>query len=339
MSENTTETASGDVVEVPEYGTITLKPLSDSVVEALSELGKKSRVRVMRAIQVLTALTNEHNFNCAQVKRAADDNKDPKAALEQIRISNPGNDADLNKINARIDALHRQLEEQMNKAYGIAEKYVTAAVSTEEAEAKRRDTQKSSKVIRELRKNLETIAEVVNEDVEIEGGIMALIPEADSLRGVKLAGGSDTGEGAAKLRTDKLFLNGEVVDKKFETPQGDKYKSSFSILAMELNKRFSAHKDPANKVSAVELTNAMYDHIGVARGTKQAEIKHNVIDFPFSKTVNYTKNGVVESKEEKMTIRVVFNYEQWLKDNTSEIQSETDNANAIDAEAANAANA
>lgn len=318
MSENTTE----NVVEVPNYGPVTLKPLPEAVEGHLQELGKKARLRVARAIQVLTALTNEHNLNCSTVKRAADDNKDPQSALENIRVSNPHNDPELEKLNKRIEQLMTQVDKAKADAHKISEKYLTAAVSTEEAEVKRKKTQESSKVIRELRKNLETIAQVVDEDIDLEGGIMSLIPDPDSLRGVKLSGGESSGEGTAKLRTDKIYLNGETIEKKFETPQGDKYKTSFSILAAKLNQNFSAHKDPANKVTALDLTNAMYDHLGITRGTKQADIKQNEINFPFTKTVNYTKNGEVTPVEEKMSIRVIFNYDEALKANAEAAKTE-----------------
>lgn len=311
MSENTAEI---ETVELPEYGTIELKPLSEDEISALSEIGAKSRQKVTRAIMVLRSLTNEHNLNCSTVRRAADENKSPEEHLEQIRVQNPQNDPELEKMNKRIEQILKTLDDAKAKAYEIAAKYQTAAVSVEEAEAKREKTKKSSGIIRDLRKNLQTIADVVDEDVELKGGIMSLVPEPDSLRGVKLSGSAD-GEAAAKFRVEGLFLNGEKIEKKFETPQGDKYKTSFSILAAHMSKLFRGHADPANKVSAVDITNAMYDHIGLARGTKQTEIKTNVIEFPFQKVWNATKNDVVTQVTTDMKIRVVFNYDQWLKDN------------------------
>lgn len=310
-----TENGAVESINMEDYGTLTLQPLAESTIEALSDLGKKARVSVARSIQVLMSLTNEHNLNCAKVKQASAVSKDPAEYLETIRKNNPGQDKELDAINKRIEAMEKKLSEEKTKAHEIAAKYQIDTVSIDEAEAARQMTQKSAPIIRKHYSNLETIAQVVDEDVSLEGGIMSLIPKADSLRGVKFGGSESTGE-RTTFRTDKVYLNGEVIVRKTKVPGGgETEKSTLSILAAKLNSDFGALRDPSNKVTVMDLTNAMYDQLGIPRGTKQADIEQNELNFTFTKTVNFMKNGEVIPSDVTSKIRIVFDYDQWLKDN------------------------
>jgi|SRR5690349_15422763 len=299
------------------------------------------------------AVRNQFLEKLGGVAKLIHENNSRVAAIKEAKATDPNNTEHLDavwhrviaeKINDReiIEAERRfqKAEAEREKQLGILReaakaRHIRPPMSDEEIAKTRKLVNESKSVIADARKGAEAFAEMADTMLklvgkEVEGGIITLLPKAESLlntRGRKSS--SSGGEKAYATRLVEAEIDGKSTNKMKKNKDGVMAPwAHFNNVAEELSKQFNSEGFPQNAVTPIEIEKAYYD-------SKDATFRESS-EMPEDHTFTFTKDIAVQvpnSDDTKMEphtkqIRIV----RWTKDtaglNEESAKAEGENANA-----------
>lgn len=264
-------------------------PLVEKLDEALNVILTNNR-RVARVQESKNTDPNNVEYQDSTWRRIAEEQSDPEIVAAEARYQ---------ELNAEIEELLSTLREK-SKAF------MQPALSEEEIQKERKLINEGKATIDSLKLSAGALADFADAMLTasgngIEGGVWSLMPNVESLlntRGRKSAGKSAAGGGYA-TRIGTILVDGVDVGK----GEGADRKYNWPIVAEYLSKRFNGDRFEGNKVSALELEEALYNALGVEWRDKSS-LKD--IDFEFKKDIEVQNTNDDGTKTEPHTVKISF---------------------------------
>lgn len=252
--------------------------------------------KFMEAFELITA----HNDSVAQIQasKAQDPNDTTHLDATWKRIAEGRGNAEIVELEAKYQELVAAEEEIVKQLRALAKPHIKPPLSEEAAKALRNQINQGSDAVNEARKAAAVMAELANQmfdlkGVNIKGGIMSLMPKIESLKNVRGKGAKTGGStGSYMTRVNDVIIDGKSTQK-------DK-KGKFNYAAEYLSALWNASRIAANEVTAEELEEAFFKHLGVPfRSMKFGEIPdESTFDFTrIVKKQNPNDEGTTDAPE------------------------------------------
>lgn len=254
----------------------------------------KVQARMAKKLDDLYALVTRHNsrvLRINQTKATDPNNVDMLDASWANAVNAQTAPADIVEAEAKYQALIEQTEKLLSQLREFAKTQIKPPLSAEEMDREKKAANEEAKLIDDTRESAKAFAEIIDEyldmmDEPIDGGIMSLIPNVESMkntRGRKASGGSSS-EGKYRTRFDSVSIDGTKVSRIVTKRGGEKSEESTLVIAAEiLNRKWNAAHLPQNEVTDEELERAMYDSQNQPfRNTEGMAVE---FDFEFTKDI------------------------------------------------------
>jgi hypothetical protein len=325
--------------------TITIKPKVTSTFGEVLAPVEPEMVRTMITAKLDEALglINSNNALVARIQESK--NTDPENTEYQDatwrRVAAEETDAEIVAAEAEYQALVAQAEELLKVLRAKSREHMQPAMSEEDIVKARKQVNEGKAAIDAAVISATTMAEMADQmltlaGAPIEGGVMTLMPNADSLlntRGRKSKGGGSKDPAGYAARIGSAAIDGVNVEQNG--------KVSWNILAQNLSDRFNAKRFAGNAVTGIELEEAFYKAIGAEWRDKS--------NIPDAKEFEFEKNVEVQNTNDDGTTtipqKVVISFTKWMpaekveetpaNDTTNDAPVNEDDANDAPAENAN----
>lgn len=283
------------------------QPLKDS------GLPEAAIAAVRDALETAFTLTTETNAKIAALNAAKPKGKELPFEREDAiwkREAANGNKeftADASHRLKLIDELEKVEMRLRTKAQ--ADKYKLPEVSDDERSKMKSEVNAAKDTVATARQTAAAMAQMVDAMLEangkgIEGGIISLLPELDSLKGSR--GGRKGSGGSHATRANEITVNGETTNRM----TGDRFKGAFSFAAQFISDKFNANEIPENEVTAHELEESYY----ASRGKGLREDKDDIPashDWEFKREF-FRKDGKGNKVAAPETLKM--HHERWTQD-------------------------
>ena len=244
------------------------------------------------------SLITKNNERIAEVNAAkAQDPTKPGYVdyLDSLWAAKAPQHPEMAEVESKYQTLVAESEKLLAQLREFAKSEVKPPLSEEEAKRVKAAINESTPAIQSARDGFAAMATMVDSYLTtlgkgIEGGLVSLLPQADSLRnprGRKAA----SGEKSYMTRLGFAELNGKSIHRDGKT--------NFRYLADSVSTAFGADKNPENKVTGEELEEAFFAALGKElRSVKSTEIPLRT-EFDFTKEI-----AIGEGKTETKTVKI-----------------------------------
>jgi ElaB/YqjD/DUF883 family membrane-anchored ribosome-binding protein len=246
------------------------------------------------------SLITRNNEQIAQVNASkAQDPTKPGYSdyLDALWAAHAPKDEKMAEVESNYQKLVSEAEKLLTQLRDFAKSKVKPPLSEDDAKKVKAAINEATPAIQSARVEFAAMATMVDSYLTtlgkgVEGGLVSLLPEADSLRnprGRKAA----TGEKSYMTRLCFAELNGKNIHRDGKT--------NFRYLADSVSTAFGADKFAENKVSGEELEEAFFKAIGKEfRSVKSTEIPTRT-EFDFTKEIKSGEN-TTETKTVKIAV-------------------------------------
>jgi hypothetical protein len=221
--------------------------------------------------------------------------------LDKLWAVHAPQDSEMSEKEKEYQAITAKAEKLLKELREFAKTKVTPPLSEKENADLRKAVNDGKPAIDSAREGIKAMATMVDGILTaagkpIEGGLVSLLPEADSLkslRGRKASGGSST---SYMTRIGDGMVNGTSIAK-----DG---KANFHAVADKVSELFGAGQFPANKVTGEEVETEFYKAIGKdfrSMKTVKTPDAPQVSEFDFTKEVT-TGENTTETRTVKISI-------------------------------------
>lgn len=261
---------------------------------AKTKLPEQALEPIEKALVEAFSLTVENNKRVAQVNATRAQNPGKPGYedyLDKLIQTHAPTDERVREDLAKFDEISEEYERLNKKLRDHAKaNYIPEELSEEAARKTRQLVNESVPAIQKAREAAQNMAAIVDQMLSlhgaaIEGGVISLIPELDSLknaRGRKAATASSGGP--YMTRVAEILLDGKSTNKEINGES----KGKLNYAADALSKAFNAEKFPANRVTPEELEVAYLKEFGYdSREESKADDDSKLADkeFVFEKEV------------------------------------------------------
>lgn len=294
---------------------------------------KEVRDQLSEKLGGVAKLIQENNSRIASLKeaKAADpNNTEHLDAVWHRVIADKVDDKEMiqaeKRYQAAVDAMEKQLAILRE---GAKARHIRPPMSDDEVAKTRKLVNESKSVIADARKGAEAFASIADTMLklvgkDVEGGIISLLPKAESLlntRGRK--SNASGGEKAYATRLVEAEIDGKSTNKMKKNKDGVMAPwAHFNNVVEELSKQFNSEKFPQNEVTAIEVEQAYYDSKGATFRVSSEMPEDYTFDFTKEIAVQVPNSDEVKMEPQTRRIRIV----RWTKD-TAGLNDETTNAN------------
>lgn len=254
----------------------------------------------------------ENNKRVAQVNAAkANDPSRPgfEDELDKLWRLHAPSDETMSEIQTQFDAVAESYEKLQKQLREFAKTKIEAPLSEEETKKVKALVNESAPAIAKAKQSAADMAQVADTmlalphiNAPIEGGIISLLPEVESLkqmRGRKAASSGETGK-AYMVRVVDVLLDGKSTNR---IVNGES-KGKLNYAADEMSKQFNEAAFPENKVSAEELETAYWEALELPwRSKKNTELPES-FDFEFTKTIKVQNPNDDSTTDIPKTVKV-----------------------------------
>lgn len=302
MSENEnteTSTAAAPATLEEALALIEFQPVRDMVAEKLGA-----------AIELI----RENNSRVLQIREAKDTDPNNVEYLDNVwkRVIQEGtDDKEMIQAEKRFQAAAKAYEAELAKLRAAAKaRHIQPPMSDEDRDKLKKLINDGKPVIAAARTTAESFAEMADKMLVSagkplpEGGVIALLPETETLmnvRGRKSASGGGTKSYSTRLVD--AFIDGKSTNVMKKNKSGDMAPHAhFNYVANELSKEFGSATFPENEVTSEEIEQAYYDSKEVT--FRKSEDMPEDYTFEFKKDVK-VQNGNDDSTKVEPHIKKV----------------------------------
>lgn len=249
----------------------------------------------------------ENNKRIAQVNAAKESDPNNEENLDRLWRLNATTDTAIAAIEPQYQALIDESEKLLKQMRELAKKHIQPSLSEDEAKNVRKLVNESAPTIVKAKQSATDMAQVADTMLNltgnaIEGGIISLLPEIESLkqtRGRKAAASGEAGK-IYMTRVNEILLDGKSSNKLI----GGEMKGKFNYAAGDLSEMWGANLHPANLVSAEELETAYWEALELPwRSKKNTELPES-LTFEFSKTIRVQNKNDDSFTELPKTVKI-----------------------------------
>lgn len=240
-----------------------------------------------------------NNKRIAQINASKAQDPNNTEYIDSLWEAHYNESPEMVEIEAQFQAVTAERERLLKELRDFGRTKIEAPLSEDDAKKAKAAVNESKSAIETARAEAAAMTAVIDSMLNvhgkaIEGGIISLMPQIDSLKNLRgrKAGGSD---GKAYMtRVSGVDLNGESTN-----VNG---KGKFTYAADKLSENWGAATHPENKVTGEELEEAFFKHLGKGfRELKSTEIPDAVTNFDFTKEIT-TGENTKETKTVKVTV-------------------------------------
>lgn len=253
----------------------------------------KVQSRITEKLDTLYSLVIRHNsrvLRIQQTKQADPNNVEMLDSSWANAVNAKTAPAEILEAEAEYQSLIAESEKLLTKLREFAKTRIEPPLSAEEVEKEKKAAAEEAKLIDDSKESAKAFAEIVDEYLEmldepIDGGIMSMIPDVESLRNTRgrRASAGSSSEGKYRTRFDSVLIDGTKVSRIVKKHGADVEESNLVIAAETLNKEWNASALPQNEVTDEQLERAMYDSQNKPfRNTDGMEVE---FDFDFTKEI------------------------------------------------------
>jgi hypothetical protein len=265
-----------------------------ATVPALDEFFSKTGLQeaalkpIIEKVEEYLALVTQSNKWIAEINasRAADPTKPGyEDELDKLWAIHAPTDNDMAEVESKYQALRAEAEKLLTQLRDFAKTKVPTPLSEEEAKNARKRVNEAAPAIADARKAtaaLLTIPESMLQLAKVpvpEGGLITLLPQADSLKSARGRKASSGERAPYATRVGDVLIDGNST-------QIDG-KGKFAYAAAKLSEMWNAQNVPANKVTAEEIEEAYFAALPGSpevRSIKSTELPDSH-EFEFTKTI------------------------------------------------------
>lgn len=251
----------------------------------------------------------ENNKRIAQVNAAKESDPNNEENLDRLWRLNATTDTAIAAIEPQYQALIDESEKLLKQMRELAKKHIQPSLSEDEAKNVRKLVNESAPTIVKAKQSAADMAQIADTmlalphiNAPIEGGIISLLPEIESLkqtRGRKAAASGEAGK-IYMTRVVEILLDGKSSNKLI----GGEMKGKFNYAAGDLSEMWGANLHPANLVSAEELETAYWEALDLPwRSKKNTELPES-FSFEFSKTIRVQNKNDDSFTELPKTVKI-----------------------------------
>ncbi len=292
--------------------------------------GMRSMIQSKLDAAVALVKQNNKDVRAINAAKATDPNNTEYLDLriQEVVKDDEINDPELKRDEARFQKLTDEREKLLAKMRKhVKENHLRAALSEEAVQALRKSVNDGKDTIKTAITAAESFATMADmlltqAGKPVEGGILSMIPQQDSLmnvRGRKASASSSSSEGYA-TKVDDIFLNGKSTNKTV-TRNGEKVvRAHFENAADELGRMFNGERFEGNKVTKLEVEEQYYAKAGKTFRDKAAMPIEYEFTFEKDIQVQSTNDDSTKVEPQKVLVKVI------RKPLESELASETEEA-------------
>lgn len=223
---------------------------------------------------------------------------------------------------AEFDAVAEQYEKLLKILRDAAKQhFVNPPLSEEETRTARKNVNDMAPTISEARKAIAAQLDMVESILKLtgtempEGGLISLLPHAESLKGVK---GRKATTAAGGISGPYMTRVGDVLVNGVSTNRDGKGK--FNYAADKLSEMWNAAQFPGNKVTAEELEDAYLSEFGYADRVASKDDNESKLtdkEFEFKKTIQIPSKQDDTVQTEEVSVKL------FVKRPVKEVKTET----------------
>lgn len=283
---------------------------SEKITPETTALPESALAVGIQSLENAYDLTTQTNSLVQRLNEAkASDPNNPEVLDAKIQVLASEGHKDFAKREAQYQKLVAESEKLLAAMREDAKQHIQPPLSEEETKAMRKQVNESKAAIETARNAASGMAQMIDAQMktlghEIEGGVMSLIPEVQSLKSAR--GGRKGATGVVyATRANDIYIDGKSIGRKGDN---GKVKANFALAAEVLSERFGASEFPANKVTDTEIEEAYYSSLNLPfRDKDNAPDSHT---FEFTKEV--TRNGKGGEISEPVTVKI--GHEKWTRE-------------------------
>lgn len=262
--------------------------MSESVfTDLLSQAGlpEAATAKIRAKLDEAYNLIQENNVRILRIQASKAQDPNNEEYLDSLWRANRSNDPKIVARAARFDAVSEEYEKLLKELREAAKAQVKPPLSEEEQRNQRKLVNESVEAVNKAKQAAATVAEIADQMLEIrgkaiEGGIMSLMPQIESLKQTRGRKSADGEKRQYMTRADEILVDGKSTNKM----DGDKSKGSFNYAAEALSREFGSARIASNAVTAIEIEEEYFKAMGLEFRDKESPFP-DPFEFTFTKTI------------------------------------------------------
>jgi hypothetical protein len=241
-------------------------------------------------------LVLKNNERVAQINAAKAQDPNNTEYIDSLWKLHAKNDPKLSETEAKFDAIAEQYEELLKQLREFGRTKVPTPLSEEDAKNVRKAVNESSETISKAIAGAAAMVTVVDAMLgvsgnSIDGGLISLMPEVDSLKNTR---GRKAGTSTTSYATR---IGGFEIDGRNIHRDG---KANFRYAADSLSTEFGAENFPENKVTGEEIEEAYF--AAIEKPFRSVKTADTTKTFDFTKSVKVSDNAT-ETRTVSLTVK------------------------------------
>lgn len=300
-----------------------------SIEEAIALIQQPDAVKDMFSGKLLIAdkLIRENNSRVLQIREAKNSDPNNNEYLDNVWhrvIADKVDDKELIAAEKKYQAAVAESEKQLAiLRAGAKARHIQPTLTDEQTQALKKSINEGKSVIAEAKASAAAFAEMADTflkmaGVEIEGGVISLLPEPESLLNTRGRKATSSEDRPYFTRLVNAEINGKSTNKdKKDKATGEIVKGGnahFNNVAEELSKMFGANTFPENGVTPKEVEEAYYKSNN-ATYRESAEMPEDYT-FDFTKEIKVQNANDDSTKNEPHTVKIRI--VRWTADTIAE---------------------